>query len=255
MCLFEMVVVQVCIAEGMNKCPRLEPGHPGHHVREQSITGDVEWDTQKDIRRALVQLTRQVSLGNIELEQAMARRQRHAINIRGVPCGDHQPAGIGIGLDAIDDIGDLIDRLTVSSWPTAPLVSIDRSKVARVVGPFVPDAYALVLEIFYIGVASEEPEQLIDDRAQMKLFGGHQREAVRQVKPHLVPEHAARAGAGSVVLLDAFIEDAFQEVVILVHVSSVERQGTIRFEQIESTIWLSWVFYPCAWRLTGTTDR
>jgi hypothetical protein len=40
---------------------------------------------------------------------------------------------------------------------------------------------------------------------------------VGQVKAHLVPEHAARAGAGPVVAVKALIENQAQEVMILLH--------------------------------------
>jgi len=47
-------------------------------------------------------------------------------------------------------------------------------------------------------VAPQEPQQFDDDRFEVDLFGGDQREAFRQVKAHLVAKHAARAGARAI---------------------------------------------------------
>ena len=38
-----------------------------NHVGEQSIAGNVEWDTQAHIARSLVQLARDLSISHIEL--------------------------------------------------------------------------------------------------------------------------------------------------------------------------------------------
>jgi hypothetical protein len=38
-------------------------------------------------------------------------------------------------------------------------MAVDRAKVAALVGPFVPDADAVLVEIFDVGVAGQEPEQ------------------------------------------------------------------------------------------------
>ena len=68
-----------------------------------------------------------------------------------------------------------------------------------------------------VGVAAQEPEQLADHRAQVDLLGGDQREAVGEVEPHLVAEHAERAGAGAVGLLGALVEDPLDQVEVLPH--------------------------------------
>ena len=68
-----------------------------------------------------------------------------------------------------------------------------------------------------IGVAAQEPEQFDQDRAQMQLLGGEQREALGEVEAHLVAEHGERAGAGPVLLRDALVEDPAEEVEIGLH--------------------------------------
>ena len=150
----------------------------------------------------------------------MARRQRHLVNVGRVPGGNDQPARIRIAFDHVDQMADLIDGLAVLRRPRAPLMAVHRSEIAALVGPFVPYADAVILQIFDIGVAGQEPEQLVDDRLQMQLLGGEHREAVRQPEAHLMAEHRQRAGAGTVVLLHAVGENAFHQVEILAHGSA-----------------------------------
>ena len=108
----------------------------------------------------------------------MARRQRHAVDLGRVPGGDDQPARIGVAADLGDHIGDLVDDAAVRRRPGAPLLAVDRAEVAVLVGPFVPDGDAVLVEIVDVGVAAQEPQQLVDDGLQMQLLGGDQRKAV-----------------------------------------------------------------------------
>src|SRR6478672_10361190 len=73
----------------------------------------------------------------------------------------------------------------------------------------------MLVEIFDVGVAGQEPEQLIDDRLEVQLLGGEQREAVVERKAHLVAEYRERAGA--VALLHAALENLFHQFEILPH--------------------------------------
>ena len=78
-------------------------------------------------------------------------------------------------------------------------------------GPFVPDGDAVLLKPADVGVAGNEPQKLIDDGFKVYLFGGKQRETVRQVKAHLIAEHALRARPRAVFLHDAMFPDMLQE--------------------------------------------
>lgn len=92
------------------------------------------------------------------------------------------------------------------------------SQVTIGIGPFVPDAYAVFLEILHVRVALQEPEQFVDDGFQMELLRRQTGKTVVQVETHLVAEHAERARARAVFLAYAFVEYALQEVEILFHV-------------------------------------
>src|SRR5690606_12828908 len=107
----------------------------------------------------------------------------------------------------------------IGAFPATPLLAIHRAKITVLVGPFVPDADLVVLQIGDVGVTGEEPQQFVDDRAQMQLLGGDQREAVVEVEAHLPAEHRARAGADAVVLDRAMFENVAQQVKIDLHAS------------------------------------
>jgi ribosomal protein S13 len=55
------------------------------HVREQRIGGDVERHAEEHVGAALVQLARELAARHVELEQCVARRERHALELAHVP--------------------------------------------------------------------------------------------------------------------------------------------------------------------------
>ena len=75
----------------------------------------------------------------------------------------------------------------------------------------------MVLEVLDVGVAGNEPEQLVDNGLEVDLLGGEQGEALREVEAHLVAEDALRAHPGAVVLHHAVVHDFLQEVEVLLH--------------------------------------
>ena len=56
-------------------------------------------------------------------------------------------SGVRIALDALHERGDLIDRFACCRAPGPPLLSVDRSKFAVLVGPFVPNSHTVLVEI------------------------------------------------------------------------------------------------------------
>ncbi len=57
----------------------------------------------------------------------------------------------------------------------------------------------------------------MNDRAQVALLGGHQRETFRQIEAHLMAEQGDGTGAGTVRLDGALIEDFLHQVEISSH--------------------------------------
>lgn len=52
--LVEMVGVNMRVAQRMDEISGLQPRYLSHHLQQQGIRGDIEGDTQKNIRAALV---------------------------------------------------------------------------------------------------------------------------------------------------------------------------------------------------------
>ena len=95
---------------------------------------------------ALVELAREPAVRDVELEQRVARGERHLRQVGDVPGADDEAARVGIVPDLLDHVGDLIDVPTVRRRPGTPLVAVDRPEVAVLVGPLVPDGDAVLVE-------------------------------------------------------------------------------------------------------------
>ena len=206
--LVEMIGIEVAVAAGPDKGAGLQAALLGEHVREERVAGDVEGHAEEHVGAALVELEVQAAVGDLGLEQAVARGERHAVDLGRVPGADDLAAGGRVGVDLVDEARDLIDAAAVRPLPVAPLLAVDGAEIAILVRPFVPNADLVVLEIGDVGVALQEPQQFDDDRAQVQLLGGDEREAVGKVEAHLVAEDAQRADAGAVLLRHAFFQDA-----------------------------------------------
>ena len=57
-------------------------------------------------------------------------------------------------------------------------MSVDWAEFAVGISPFVPDTDAVLLQIMYVGVTFEEPQEFINDRLKMKFLGRKKGEAV-----------------------------------------------------------------------------
>lgn len=124
------------------------------------------------------------------------------------------PARVGVAAQVLQQLGDLVDVAAVGRRPAAPLHAVDGTQLAVRAGPLVPDGDVVLAQVRDVGLAAQEPEQLVDDRAQVHPLGGDQREAGRQVEPHLVTEHAAGPRPGPVRLRGARLEHEPEEVLV-----------------------------------------
>src|SRR5205085_4219699 len=80
---------------------------------------------------------------------------------------------------------------------------------------FVPDRHAALAQPVVVARTLQEPQQLVDDRLQVHLLRGDEREAFGQVEAHLLAEDAARARACAVRLGCAMRVDMAHEVFVL----------------------------------------
>ena len=105
------------VAERVDEVACAEPGHLGDHVGQERVRGDVERHAEEEVGGPLVQLAREPVARDVELEERMAWRERHARQLGHVPRADDVPARIGIVTDAVDHGLELIDRPSVRRGP------------------------------------------------------------------------------------------------------------------------------------------
>src|SRR6185437_11711957 len=215
--LLQMIEVQMAVAARPDEFSGLEVALLREHVGEQGVARNVEGDAEEDIRAALIKLTGQPAVRHVELKQRVARHEVHLLELAHVPRADQDAAGIRIAAQQLERHADLIDGASVGCQPFAPLLAVNRSQLAALVGPFVPNADTLVAQPGDVGVAPQEPEKLVDDRAQMDPLRGDQRESLREIEAQLLAEERQRPGARAVTLACAAFQDAAHQIQVGLH--------------------------------------
>ena len=145
----------------------------------------------------------------------MARREFHFVEFAHIPGAEYEPTRIGITPNLFDERCELVDldglgRFGPGRWssaPATPLCTVDGPEFAGLIGPLVPDRDAVGLKRSGVRVASNEPEQLVNDGLQVQLLGGDQRKSLPQVETHLIAERTQCPGAGTVELSGSTGED------------------------------------------------
>ena len=160
-----MVAVQMGIAAGPDEITDLQIALLRHHMHQQRIAGDIERQAEEHIAGTLIQLAGELAVGDVELEEGVARRQRHFIQLADVPCRDDDPAGVRVVFQLVHHRADLVDMAAVRRRPGTPLFAVDRPQVAILIRPLVPDGDVVLVQIGDVGVALQEPQQFMDDGA------------------------------------------------------------------------------------------
>ena len=173
-----------------------------HHVGEQCIARNIERHAQENIRTSLIQLTRQPAIGYIELKEGVAGRQCHFRNLPHVPCAHNEPTRIGVAAQISHHFGNLVHHSIGVVWrwrrPRPPLPAIHRAQFAIGIGPLIPDTHPGLLKAADVGLATKEPEQLVNDALGVNLLGRYQWKTILQIEAHLPTKHRERARAGSI---------------------------------------------------------
>ena len=225
-----MIPVQVAITKRMNELTHIQITLLRNHMGQQGIGRDIEGHAQEQVGAALVELARQLAVGDIELKQTVARRQGHAPlphvilrtdglvrQLSRVPGGDDQAPGVGLGANLLDHLADLVNHAAVVALPAAPLLAVDRPQIAVFQRPLIPDADFAFCQPGVVGGTLEEPQEFINDAAQVDLLGRHQRETVLQIETHLAAEHRAGAHAGAITFVESVIDNILHQIEIGFH--------------------------------------
>jgi hypothetical protein len=72
-------------------------------------------------------------------------------------------------------------------------------------------------EVAYVGIARNEPNELVKYAFEVQLLGGNHWETFGQIETHLVAKNTTGSGAGSVGFVAAFAEYPLHEFVVLTH--------------------------------------
>ena len=165
----------------------------------------------------------------------MAGGKRHLLQRRGVPRGEQDAAIVGVVLDLVDHLRELIHALSLVVRVHVPVLRAEVAPLEAVHGPeiallavaqpdavqvlaaavTVPDVNILILQLLRAGATAHEPQQLLRDAAPEDAFGREQREVAAQVEPHLLSELADRPGARAVTLHVPLLDDLADQVQVL----------------------------------------
>ena len=115
-----------------------------------------------------------------------------------IPGRDDVTARMWIFPDVLQQLRHLVYVPAIRCYPVTPLRAINWSKLPFVVGPFVPNGYAVCFQVGDIRVTPEKPQQFVDDGAQMQFLGGNGGETLVQVETKLVAKQADRPGSSAV---------------------------------------------------------
>lgn len=97
----------------------------------------------------------------------------------------------------------------------------------------------MVLKVANVGIALEEPQQFVDDGADVKFLCRQQGETVLQRKAHLPAKNRQRPRAGAVGLAIPVLEHVAHEVKVLAHVRRVLKN--VEF-YTDGRTWFRWLW-------------
>ena len=80
-----------------------------------------------------------------------------------IPGRHYMTSRTGIRIDLLQHPSDLINVPSISRWPGAPLIAVNGTQVAVLVGPFVPDRHTIFVKRMDVRVTFQKPEQFADN--------------------------------------------------------------------------------------------
>ena len=147
-----MVVVDVAVPARPDEFPWREVTLLRHHAGQKCVTRDVKGNAQKNVAASLIELAGEFAVSHIKLKETVTRRQRHFVDVCDIPGAHNDASAVGVVLNEIQGLRDLVDLLSVRSGPASPLHAVDGPEVAVFVGPFVPDRHFVVVEVLDVAV-------------------------------------------------------------------------------------------------------
>src|ERR1700722_18610547 len=125
--LIQVIRIQMTVAARSDEIPRLKIALLRKHVRQQSVGGNVEGHTEKEIGASLIELARQAPACDVELKERMTRQERHLRKLAHVPSAHHDAPRVGVRTQRIERLRNLINRAPVRGQPGTPLLAVYRT--------------------------------------------------------------------------------------------------------------------------------
>src|SRR5215213_8954943 len=189
-----MVLVNVVVAERVNKVADFELSNMRDQMCQQCIRTDVERHAEKRIRGALIELAvKHATAFDFELKERVTRRKIDVIGLARIPTGHNQAARIRIGANLLQQVCNLVHAVLpgIVSSKRAPEITINWSKIAGspaelcgvfFVSPLGPDVHAARAQVCFARVAGQKPEQLFGDPAKRNTFRSNDRKPFAQIE-------------------------------------------------------------------------
>lgn len=203
----DLVRVEVSVADGNEEFAGFEAGDFCDHEEELGVLGDVERKAEEDVAGPLVELHIEFVFDDAELEHGVARWETHFVEFGGVPGGDEDGFTVRGGFDLVDCPLELVDAFAVWTAPVAPLDAVNSAEVAVFVCETVPDVDFVVVEVFDVIAAGNEPEHFVGEGFVGDFFGCEEREAVAEVEAELRAEDGFKRADATGLFSFAISED------------------------------------------------
>ena len=218
---FDVIEINMRVAERVSENAGREVAFLGDHVHECCVARDVERDAECDVGGALVELAIESSVDDVELEEEVAWWQRHFFDLGDVPGADDDAARIGIFFDEVNGLLNLVDMCWVSVFvggvPFHPLMAVDGTEFAFVVGPGVPDGRVLGQIVVDVGGTFQKPEELAENTVKEDFFRGEQWKSFAKIVFSLHTKERNRTCTGTIFFFFAFFENFTHEREVLFH--------------------------------------
>src|SRR6266404_7064908 len=170
----------------------------------------------------------------------MTGRQRHLVDLGRIPRAHNQTPARRISFHFGDHFVDLIDARAVFAPPIAPLRAINAAEFAFFIGPFVPNAHAMLVEITNVGIAAQKPEQLVNNRFDVQLLRREQRKSHAcgtQIEARLRAEDRQCAGTGAIGARLTLLEHKPEKIMILAHAKNYRGNAIRQSKKSASLLW------------------
>lgn len=144
----DVVAVDMRVTKAVDEPPRTVAGNLRDHHQKQAVARYVERHAEEDVGAALVKLEVHLAiLVDVDLPEAMARRECHALDFAWIPRGDNVTPTKWVFLDSFDQVYDLVFGLPsiIHTVPVTPLFRVYRAEIAVTISPFVPYRDAMLL--------------------------------------------------------------------------------------------------------------